>query len=390
MYFCSCITLLPRMVLLLALCLLVAPLVHAYKPPLSVYKPPRWQYTATSQNNEDLVSRCKLQWRNATLDHFTWAQPSDGPSWFMQRIFICDEYWRPAPNGARGPIFLYLGNEADVTLYLNHTGLMWENAPDFGALLVFAEHRYYGQSKPWGVDVRKHMAYLTAEQALADYAELITELHDSFPGAEHSPVIGFGGSYGGMLAAWMRLKYPHLLDGAIAASAPIWNFYGEEPAFNEYAFAQGVTYDASEEAGAAPGCTETVRRGWQVLVDMGSDAGGRADISTAMKLCPDNQLKSKEDVVKLRDYLASAWDYLAMGNFPYPSSYMTNGAGDLPAYPVRVACDIIMEQDVWDGVKLMTGLADAAGVLYNFSGQVECLAPGTGMRDMCRAVRLPS
>lgn len=34
----------------------------------------------------------------------------------------------------------------------------------------------------------------------------------------------------------------------------------------------------------------------------------------------------------------AARDYLAMGNFPYPSSYMTNGAGDLPAYPVRVAC----------------------------------------------------
>jgi hypothetical protein len=25
--------------------------------------------------------------------------------------------------------------------YLNHTGLMWENAPRFGALMVFAEHR---------------------------------------------------------------------------------------------------------------------------------------------------------------------------------------------------------------------------------------------------------
>lgn len=30
-----------------------------------------------------------------------------------------------------------------------------------------------------------------------------------------------------MLAAWMRMKYPHVLDGAIAGSAPIWTFIGE-------------------------------------------------------------------------------------------------------------------------------------------------------------------
>jgi lysosomal Pro-X carboxypeptidase len=45
-----------------------------------------------------------------------------------------------------------------------------------------------------------------------------------------------------------------------------------------------------------------------------------------------------------------------MGNFPYPSSYMTNGAGDLPAYPVRVACSIMTEYGVAkDGPRLMEG-----------------------------------
>jgi hypothetical protein len=48
----------------------------------------------------------------------------------------------------------------------------------------------------------------------ADYAEVITEIRSSVPGAAHSPVIGFGGSYGGMLATWMRFKVGLRLPGA--------------------------------------------------------------------------------------------------------------------------------------------------------------------------------
>ena len=79
--------------------------------------------------------------------------------------------------------------------YLNATGLIWENAPAFGALIVFAEHRYYGVSKPFKKTLKEHMQFLTSEQAMADYAELITELKHDLD-AESSAVIGFGGSYG--------------------------------------------------------------------------------------------------------------------------------------------------------------------------------------------------
>ena len=40
----------------------------------------------------------------------------------------------------------YCGNEANVELYVNATGLMWEHAEKAGAVLVFAEHRYYGET----------------------------------------------------------------------------------------------------------------------------------------------------------------------------------------------------------------------------------------------------
>ena len=59
-------------------------------------------------------------------------------STFKQRYFVNDDWWKPG-----SPIFFYFGNEDNVELYVNHTGLMWESAPDFHAMLVFAEHRYW-------------------------------------------------------------------------------------------------------------------------------------------------------------------------------------------------------------------------------------------------------
>lgn len=63
--------------------------------------------------------------------------------------------------------------DGDGCRYVQHTGLMWENAKQFGAMVVFAEHRYYGASQPLGNTSAQNLQYLTHEQALADYATLV-------------------------------------------------------------------------------------------------------------------------------------------------------------------------------------------------------------------------
>ena len=100
----------------------------------------------------------------------------------------------------RPPIFFYTGNESPLEQYINQTGLMWELAPKFGARVVFAEHRYEGESLPpkdLSVDC---LSYASTMQALADYARLLEE---ELNPNNVAPVIVFGGSYGGMLSAWM-------------------------------------------------------------------------------------------------------------------------------------------------------------------------------------------
>lgn len=108
---------------------------------------------------------------------------------------------------------------------------MWETAEEFGALLVFAEHRYYGVSLPYGnrsYSDNGRLGYLTSQQALADYVDLIAYLRrgnagrragrdvtDGGTGTGSNPVIAFGGSYGGMLAAWFRIKYPAVVEGLV-------------------------------------------------------------------------------------------------------------------------------------------------------------------------------
>eukprot|EP00882_Tetradesmus_deserticola_P026656 GHRQ01029423.1.p1 GENE.GHRQ01029423.1~~GHRQ01029423.1.p1 ORF type:complete len:268 (+),score=83.55 GHRQ01029423.1:220-1023(+) len=226
---------------------------------------------------------CQEKWFTQTLDHFHWKRTDDGQQpTFQQRYYVCDAHWQR--TDPKGPILFYAGNEGALEGYMNNTGLIFENAEALHALILFAEHRYYGKSQPFGADSwRVDPSFLTAEQAMADYATLLHSLTRAW-GAADSTVVAFGGSYGGMLAAWMRRAYPHIIAGAVAASAPVGQFPGVE-GFDPSAFWQIVTRDATAEGGAAPDCADNVREAFKLLFNTGSTEAGRQQLQQAFLLC---------------------------------------------------------------------------------------------------------
>ena len=55
-----------------------------------------------------------------------------------------------------------------------------------------------------------------------------------------------------------------------------------------------------------------------------------------------------------------------MGNFPYPSTYILNGGGEMPAFPVRVACEFMKEESMSED-ELLSAFADSLGIFYNYT-----------------------
>ncbi|KAL7564466.1 hypothetical protein ACA910_001560 [Epithemia clementina (nom. ined.)] len=103
--------------------------------------------------------------------------------------------------------------------------------------LFALEHRYYGQSYPNFDDENDNssspsssspistpnLVYLSSRQALADIGHFIAyhqnQHHLLLP--PNTIWVTFGGSYPGMLAAWARWQFPHLIAAAVSSSAPV-------------------------------------------------------------------------------------------------------------------------------------------------------------------------
>lgn len=172
----------------------------------------------------------KEKWITQKLDHFN---PQDSREWEM-RYLENDRFLQPGErenNGksvfikstvsAGGPIFIFIGGEWEITPGYVSAGLMFEMAKELNGTMYYTEHRYYGKSHPTSDTSTENLKHLTIEQALADLAFFIESVKASSDGLKDSGVIVVGASYSATMATWVRLKYPHLITGAWASSAPL-------------------------------------------------------------------------------------------------------------------------------------------------------------------------
>ncbi|KAL7173798.1 hypothetical protein ACSBR2_033122 [Camellia fascicularis] len=273
------------------------------------------------RNSSDTVSESvrddmETYFYNQTLDHFNYNPQSYAI--FNQRYVINSNYWGGANESA--PIFVYLGAEQPIDGDIEAIGFLPENAPLFKALIVYIEnhyflyiwqHRFYGQSIPNGSV--ENRGYFNSAQAVADYAEVILYLKETLF-AHNSPVVVIGASYGGMLAAWFRLKYPHVAIGALASSAPLLYFDDITPQDGYYLI---VTKDFQE---ASESCYEIIKASWSVIDEVASQPNGLSNLSQIFKTC--SQLNNS---LELKDYLDEMYSMAAQ--FDYP-----------PEHPVTAIC----------------------------------------------------
>ncbi|XP_078498167.1 dipeptidyl peptidase 2 isoform X2 [Lissotriton helveticus] len=273
------------------------------------------------------------------LDHFSFLE--HGSKTFFQRYLITDEYW----DKFQGPIFFYTGNEVDI----------WECAKRSGFIAELAATRYYGKSLPNGKfsTTIENIGLLSVEQALADFVMLIKEIKADSQ-AEKCPVIVFGSSYGGLLSTYMRIKYPDIVDGALASSAPLYSASGSGDR-NQFFADVTAMYQLS-----SPDCVDAIRESFREIKDLYIVQDYSA---ISYKMCTCERLESRENIHRLYEFLRYALTMIAVMNYPYSTDFM----GHFPANPVKVACDAVQHNS-----DPILGLHDLVGIFYNSTGQVSC------------------
>ncbi|KAG2371461.1 serine protease [Vigna angularis] len=289
--------------------------VYAFKiPRLGTWRRSKERDPQIISSSSNFSDDFKTFYYTQRLDHFNYRP--DSYHTFQQRYVINFKYWGGAKSSA--PIFAFFGAEAPLDDDVYFVGFPRDNAPQFRALIVYIEHRYYGKSIPFGsreeaMRNASTRGYFNSAQAIADYAAVLLHIKKTLS-AQNSPIIHV---IAVLLASWFRLKYPHIALGALASSAPILYFNGIAPQAGYYYI---VTKDFKETSET---CYQTISKSWSEIDRVAKKPNGLSILSKRFKTC-----KKLNKSFELKDYLDSLYTDAAQYDFPSEN-------------PVKVICSAI-------------------------------------------------
>lgn len=215
------------------------------------------------------------------VDHFN---PFDRRS-FDARYFMNQQDWFSG-----GPIFIYVPSGFENYSQFLTAGAVFEICHDTNGLMAALELRYFGESRPTPDMTVENLQWLTIHQQLADLAQFIGFIKANFYGASTSRVILFGRGYGGSLALWARQKYPNLVDGVWASSAPI-------DAVFEYPQFMPNTYNVFNNIGG-PECGQILTGAFR-FIEESIRVGDMSYVFERLKLCTPVALELGEELSML-------------------------------------------------------------------------------------------
>ncbi|CDW73474.1 lysosomal pro-x carboxypeptidase [Stylonychia lemnae] len=251
---------------------------------------------------------------------------------FNLRFLIDFTYFDPH----QGCILFYAGGYNDIWQYYNKSGFITQVlAKELKALILFGEHRYFGKSFPFGDSNTsfdgENVAYLTVEQAMMDYVILLriirTQLFQQYKVKSDYAAIVVGSSYSGLLAAWLRIKFPSTFQGALASSAPM--RMTDNLSIDPSAFHVQITkiYEQTNNK-----CPDLIRKGFSALISWSQDQSRFKELQDIWDTC--REPKTENDVKNIITKATLSLTKLAVVNYPYPTHFMA----PLPAWPVAEAC----------------------------------------------------
>ncbi|KAL6049767.1 Dipeptidyl peptidase 2 [Balamuthia mandrillaris] len=301
------------------------------------------------------------------VDHFNASShpSSSSSSFFLQKYFVNDAHYKPG-----GPLLFYCGPEASLSPASVMDGVIAfaAYAARLNALLVSAEHRYFGESLPFGPEpsfAPENVVFLTVEQTLADYVAIIQHVQQRYMSSSSSlsssntKVFTFGGSYGGFLAMLMRAKHPTVVNGGAIASAAALYTVGDVSNSTWFDHVS-QTFNSVPFLPTEKSCGEAVRGEFEQVYQQRYNGTLRKELKKRYRLC--EEVSSSSDVFRLLLTARNAFASVAEFNYPIAN----------PPFRLANPLQVLCQQRNEDAERGLIGLA--LDMYYNATKDLPCLS----------------